>query len=47
MRDRPVSCIKELVKYTIMMPPHFDLFGDRYSEREGQRLEASQGSNEL
>lgn len=32
-RDRVVDCMEELVKYTIVMRPHFDLFGDRYSER--------------
>jgi arsenical resistance protein ArsH len=36
-RDRLVDCMEELVKYTIVMRPHFDLFGDRFSEREGQR----------
>ncbi|KAL6861955.1 hypothetical protein J3F83DRAFT_716776 [Trichoderma novae-zelandiae] len=33
-RDRLVDCMEELVKYTIVMRPHFELFGDRYSERE-------------
>lgn len=47
MRDRPVDCMEELVKYTIVMRPHFDLFSDRYSEREERRLRASQGPNEL
>ncbi|KAI1110077.1 flavoprotein-like protein [Nemania sp. NC0429] len=37
-RDRLVDCMEELVKYTIVMRPHFDLFGDRFSEREEQRL---------
>lgn len=46
MRDRPVNCMEELVKYTIVMRPYFDLSGDRYSEREGRRLEATQGPNE-
>lgn len=32
-RDRIVDCMEEFVKYTIMMRPHFALFGDRYSER--------------
>ena len=32
-RDRIVDCMEELVKYTIVMKPHFDLFSDRYSER--------------
>ena len=33
-RDRLVDCMEEFVKYTIVTRPHFDLFGDRYSERE-------------
>jgi len=32
-RDRLVDCMEEFVKYTIIMRPHFDLFGDRFSER--------------
>jgi len=36
-RDRLVDCMEELVKYTLVMRPHFDLFGDRYSEREEKR----------
>lgn len=46
MRDRRVDCMEEPVKYTIVMRPHFDLFGDRYSEREERRLKVSQGPNE-
>ncbi|KAF5965714.1 arsenic resistance [Fusarium coicis] len=37
-RDRLVDCMEELVKYTIVMRPHFDLFGDRFSEREERRV---------
>lgn len=37
-RDRLVDCMEEFVKYTIVMRPHFDLFGDRYSEREEKRV---------
>lgn len=33
-RMRIVDCMEEFVKYTILMRPHFALFGDRYSERE-------------
>ncbi|KAF2188558.1 arsenate resistance ArsH [Zopfia rhizophila CBS 207.26] len=33
-RDRLVDCMEEFVKYTIVMRPHFHLFGDRFSERE-------------
>lgn len=36
-RDRLVDCMEEFVKYTLIMRPHFDLFGDRYSEREEKR----------
>lgn len=36
-RDRLVDCMEELVKYTIIMRPHFDLFGDRFSERQERR----------
>lgn len=32
-RDRVVDCMEELVKYSIIMRPHIDLFADRYSER--------------
>ncbi|KAK3321288.1 arsenical resistance protein ArsH [Cercophora scortea] len=37
-RDRLVDCMEELVKYTVVMRPSFDLFGDRYSEREERRV---------
>ena len=33
-RDRLVDCAEELVKYTIIMRPQFDLFSDRFSERK-------------
>ncbi|KAE8369546.1 flavo protein-like protein [Aspergillus caelatus] len=36
-RDRLVDCMEEFVKYTILMRPHMDLFGDRFSEREEKR----------
>ncbi|KAF3052834.1 hypothetical protein E8E11_008572 [Didymella keratinophila] len=36
-RDRLVDCMEEFVKYALVMRPHFDLFGDRYSEREEKR----------
>ena len=39
-RDRLVDCMEELVTYTIVMRPHFDLFGDRFSEREEGRAKA-------
>jgi arsenic resistance protein ArsH len=37
-RERLVDCVEEFVKYTILMRPHFELFGDRHSERK-ERLE--------
>jgi arsenic resistance protein ArsH len=37
-RDRVVDCMEEFVKYTILMRPHFNLFADRYSERNERRL---------
>ncbi|KAF2871222.1 flavo protein-like protein [Massariosphaeria phaeospora] len=36
-RDRLVDCMEEFVKYTLVMRGHFELFGDRYSEREERR----------
>ena len=33
-RERVVDCMEEFVKYTIIMRRHFDLFNDRYSERQ-------------
>ncbi|KWU43234.1 arsenate resistance ArsH [Rhodotorula sp. JG-1b] len=36
-RDRLVDVCEELVKTTILLQPHFDLLGDRYSEREEKR----------
>ncbi|GJC85633.1 NADPH-dependent FMN reductase ArsH [Colletotrichum liriopes] len=40
-RDRLVDCMEELVKYTVVMRPHFDLFGDRFSERKEKRDKAA------
>lgn len=37
-RDRLADCMEELVKYTVVMRPRFDVFGDRFSEREERRL---------
>lgn len=28
-----MDCMEEFVKYSIIMMPHFHLFGDRFSER--------------
>lgn len=39
-RDRLVDCMEEFVKYTLVMRPHFNFFGDRYSEREEKRSKA-------
>lgn len=41
-RDRVADCVEEFVKYTIIMREHFELFGDRYSERaEKEKKEAA------
>jgi len=32
-----VDCMEEFVKYTIVMRPRFELFGDRISERKERR----------
>lgn len=37
-RDRLLDCMEEFVKYTIVMRPHLELFGDRFSEREEKRI---------
>jgi arsenic resistance protein ArsH len=39
-RDRLVDCVEEFVKYTIIMREHFDLFGDRFSERKDLDIKA-------
>ncbi|KAL5359883.1 flavoprotein-like protein [Aspergillus floccosus] len=44
-RDRLVDCMEEFVKYTILMRPHLELFGDRYSEREEARVKAAKQKN--
>ena len=44
-RDRLVDCMEELMKYTIIMRQHFDLFNDRFSERrerEAKEVKAQQ-----
>jgi arsenic resistance protein ArsH len=46
IRDRLVDCMEELVKYTIVMRPHFDLFGDRFSERAERRLKREKEERE-
>ncbi|KAH6866462.1 flavoprotein-like protein [Alternaria rosae] len=44
-RDRLVDCMEEFVKYTIVMRPHFDFFGDRFSEREEKRAKKAKEAN--
>ena len=44
-RDRLVDCMEEFVKYTIVMRPYFNLFGDRFSEREETRGKAAKTSS--
>ncbi|RPA95389.1 arsenate resistance ArsH [Choiromyces venosus 120613-1] len=38
-RDRLVDCMEEFVKYTWVMRPHFESWGDRFSERKQKREE--------
>ena len=45
-RDRIVDCMEELVKYTIIMRPHFDVLGDRYSERSERARKAAEEAAE-
>ncbi|KND89025.1 NADPH-dependent FMN reductase ArsH [Tolypocladium ophioglossoides CBS 100239] len=45
-RDRLVDCMEELVKYTIIMRPHFNLFGDRFSERDELGLKEAKAREE-
>ncbi|KAG7535898.1 hypothetical protein FFLO_03644 [Filobasidium floriforme] len=37
-RDRLVDVCEELVKFTVLLLPHFQVLGDRYSEREEKRV---------
>ena len=46
-RDRIVDCMEELVKYTIILRPHFDLFGDRYSERAERIQKEGKGKPDI
>lgn len=45
-RDRLVDCMEEFVKYTIVMRPHFELFGDRFSERTERELKREKARSE-
>lgn len=42
-RDRLVDCMEELVKFTLVMRPHFDLFQDRFSSRKSKLQGQAQG----
>jgi len=44
-RDRLVDCVEEMVKYTIIMREHFDLFNDRFSERRAAEDSALKALN--
>lgn len=33
-RDSLVDCMEEFVKFTIVMRPHIDMFGDQFSDRK-------------
>ena len=45
-RDRLVDCMEELVKYTLIMRQHFDLFNDRFSERREREEKERKSSRE-
>ncbi|KAK2754292.1 hypothetical protein FQN54_007172 [Arachnomyces sp. PD_36] len=46
-RARLVDCMEEFVRYTILMRPHMELFGDRFSERMERKVkEAEKGKEE-
>ena len=36
-RDRLVDVMEEFLKFTVLMRPEFEAFGDRYSERIARR----------
>jgi arsenic resistance protein ArsH len=36
-RDRLLDCMEELVKFTVLLRPHFHVFGDRFSERMSKK----------
>jgi arsenic resistance protein ArsH len=44
-RERLVDCVEEFVKYTIVMRPYFDVFGDRFSERKALNIVAESAVN--
>jgi arsenic resistance protein ArsH len=46
-RDRLVDCVEEMVKYTIIMREHFELFNDRFSERKAAEESALKSLNSV
>ncbi|KAL2811880.1 putative arsenic resistance protein ArsH [Aspergillus granulosus] len=45
-RDRLVDCMEEFVKYTILMRPYVEVFGDRFSERVERRVKEERAKQE-
>lgn len=45
-RERLVDCMEEFVKFTVVMRQGFDLFGDRYSEREEKKRKKAKAEEE-
>ena len=39
--------MEEFVKYSILMKPHFELFGDRFSERAERRAKAAKAAEKV
>ena len=46
-RDRLVDCMEEFVKYTILLRPQFELFGDRFSERAERRVKEAKAAEKV
>lgn len=46
-RDRIVDCMEELVKYTIIVKPFLELFGDRFSERAQRRAKDQKARQDI
>lgn len=42
-RERLVDCMEEFVKFTLLQRQHFELFGDRFSERKDRREKEEKG----
>lgn len=41
-RERLVDCMEEFVRYTVLMRPHIEVFGDRFSERMERKVKEAE-----